>query len=235
MPLTRQQKDLNITDLESSAMTSEELIDEMLEAFKTRKEDKFGLLAEFNLGRPSSPRRSQHGESSDRKQNASKRGEHATDSLYPRMRIDFPRWEDGHPTGWISHAERYFRYHRTLDTSMVDIAAIHLEGDAIKWYDWFEHTHEIPTWRQFKSELQIRFRPSEYENIDGQLVKISKTSTIQEYHTRSTKGLCWHCDEPWSRDHRCRKGRLLMIESIEESEHEDADLESEREDTEEDP
>ncbi|RWW55396.1 hypothetical protein BHE74_00037972 [Ensete ventricosum] len=210
MPLTRQQKDLNITDLESSAMTSEELIDEMLEAFKTRKEDKFGLLAEFNLGRPSSPRRSQHGESSDRKQNASKRGEHATDSLYPRMRIDFPRWEDGHPTGWISHAERYFRYHRTLDTSMVDIAAIHLEGDAIKWYDWFEHTHEIPTWRQFKSELQIRFRPS-------------------------TKGLCWHCDEPWSRDHRCRKGRLLMIESIEESEHEDADLESEREDTEEDP
>ncbi|RRT63040.1 hypothetical protein B296_00039003 [Ensete ventricosum] len=123
MPLTRQQKDLNITDLESSAMMSEELIDEMLEAFKTRMEDKFGLLAEFNLGRPSSPRKSQHGESSDRKQNASKRGEHATDSLYPRMRIDFPRWEDGHPTGWISHAEYYFRYHRTLDTSMVDIAA----------------------------------------------------------------------------------------------------------------
>ncbi|RRT53668.1 hypothetical protein B296_00029332 [Ensete ventricosum] len=31
----------------------------------------------------------------------------------------------------------------------------------------------------------------------------------------STKGLCWHCDEPWSREHRYKKGRLLMIELVE--------------------
>ncbi|RWW62276.1 hypothetical protein BHE74_00030599 [Ensete ventricosum] len=62
------------------------------------------------------------------------------------MRVDFPRWEDREPTGLLSHAERYFRYHRTPEASMVDLAAIHLEGDTIQWYNGFEHTQGVPTW-----------------------------------------------------------------------------------------
>ncbi|RWV98227.1 hypothetical protein GW17_00038941 [Ensete ventricosum] len=42
--------------------------------------------------------------------------------------------------GWLSCTERYSHYHRTPETSMGDIAAIHLEGDVIQWYNWFE-TH----------------------------------------------------------------------------------------------
>ena len=59
------------------------------------------------------------------------RGGSMTDLNYSRMRVDFPRWEEGDPIGWISRVERYFRYHKTVDASMVKIAAIHLEGDAI--------------------------------------------------------------------------------------------------------
>ncbi|RRT62378.1 hypothetical protein B296_00040533 [Ensete ventricosum] len=62
----------------------------------------------------------------------------------------------------------------------VDIVAIRLEGDVIQWYDWFEHTHGVPTWRQFKSELLIRFISIECENIDDQLVKIRQTSTTMK-------------------------------------------------------
>ncbi|RWW18849.1 hypothetical protein GW17_00017139 [Ensete ventricosum] len=36
-----------------------------------------------------------------------------------------------------------------------------------------------------------------------------------ELRERSTKELCWHYDEPWSREHRCKRGRLLMIELAE--------------------
>ncbi|RZS14878.1 hypothetical protein BHM03_00046630 [Ensete ventricosum] len=83
------------------------------------------------------------------------------------MTVDFPRWVEGDPTGWLLHAKRYFRYHRTPEASMVDIAAIHHEGDGIQWYNWLEHTQGVPTLRQFKSGLLIRFGPSEYENING--------------------------------------------------------------------
>ncbi|RWW70945.1 hypothetical protein BHE74_00021346 [Ensete ventricosum] len=41
------------------------------------------------------------------------------------------------------------------------------------------------------------------------------------------------CDEPWSRDHRFKKGRLLMIEPIQESKEEDP--EPEQKDTKKDP
>ncbi|RWW43527.1 hypothetical protein BHE74_00050795 [Ensete ventricosum] len=37
---------------------------------------------------------------------------------------------------------------------------------------------------------------------------------------RSAKGLCWHCDKPWSREHRCKKGRLLVIELVEDEDNE---------------
>ena len=58
-----------------------------------------------------------------------------TDPNYSCMRVDFPKWKEGDPIGWISHAERYFQYYKTTDASMVEIAAIHLKGDAIQWLD----------------------------------------------------------------------------------------------------
>ncbi|RWW04770.1 hypothetical protein GW17_00031988 [Ensete ventricosum] len=37
---------------------------------------------------------------------------------------------------------------------------------------------------------------------------------------RLTKGQCWHCDKPWSREHRCKKGWLLVIEPVEDEDNE---------------
>ncbi|RWW60204.1 hypothetical protein BHE74_00032816 [Ensete ventricosum] len=48
------------------------------------------------------------------------------------MKVDFPRWEEGDPIGWISRTERYFRFYRTADAIRVEIAIIHLEGDTIQ-------------------------------------------------------------------------------------------------------
>ncbi|RRT46768.1 hypothetical protein B296_00023882 [Ensete ventricosum] len=49
---------------------------------------------------------------------------------------------------------------------------------------------------------------------------LPKKLTREELHDRSVKGLCWHCDELWSRDHRCKKGHLLLIEPLEDMEEE---------------
>ncbi|RWW54154.1 hypothetical protein BHE74_00039273 [Ensete ventricosum] len=47
---------------------------------------------------------------------------------------------------------------------------------------------------------------------------LPKKLTKEELRDRSTKDLCWHCDEPWSCDNRCKKGHLLLIEPIEDME-----------------
>ncbi|RWW53246.1 hypothetical protein BHE74_00040276 [Ensete ventricosum] len=183
MPLTRQQKkDLNIIDLEAYTMASEEAIDAKLEAFGNRIEEKMqSLFAEFSIGRLSNLRKSQYGETLDQRYNPQEHGHITTDLNNPRMKVNFPRCEEGDPIGWISRAERYFRFYRTVDATRVEIAAIHLEGDTIQWFNWFKHTHGGLPWQRFKEELLDCFGPTDFNNIDGQLVKIRQTSTIQEY------------------------------------------------------
>ncbi|RWW74026.1 hypothetical protein BHE74_00018046 [Ensete ventricosum] len=101
MLLTRQQKkNLNITDLQSYAMASDNAIDVKLEAFEARMEDRLRILfKELRLGRSESPKRSQCEESSDHKENQLEKGVQAQDSMFPHIRVDFLRWEDGDPTG----------------------------------------------------------------------------------------------------------------------------------------
>ncbi|RRT66743.1 hypothetical protein B296_00007378 [Ensete ventricosum] len=59
---------------------------------------------------------------------------HITSNLNnPCMKVDFPRWKEGNPIGWISRVERDFRFYRTADATRVEITAIHLKGDVIQW------------------------------------------------------------------------------------------------------
>ncbi|RWW50769.1 hypothetical protein BHE74_00042937 [Ensete ventricosum] len=65
----------------------------------------------------------------------------------------------------------------------------------------------------------------------------TKKLTRDELRELSAKGLCWHCDESWSREHRCKKGQLLMIEPVEDEDNEPSEegLEPEEETIAEEP
>ncbi|RWW81608.1 hypothetical protein BHE74_00009972 [Ensete ventricosum] len=123
-------------------MASEEAINAKFEAFENRMEEKMrSLFAKFSIGRPSSSRKSHHGETSDQQDDPQEHGHITSDPNNPCMKVAFPRWEEGDPIGWISRAEHYFWFYRTADATRVEIAAIHLEGDAMQCFNWFEHTH----------------------------------------------------------------------------------------------
>ncbi|RWW62314.1 hypothetical protein BHE74_00030565 [Ensete ventricosum] len=49
-----------------------------------------------------------------------------------------------------------------------------------------------------------------------------KKLTRDELRKRSAKGLCWHCNELWSREHHYKKGRLV-IELAEDEDNETSD------------
>ncbi|RWV83319.1 hypothetical protein GW17_00055094 [Ensete ventricosum] len=76
-----------------------------------------------------------------------------------------------------------------------------------------------------------------FSSLYCHLSPCTKKLTRDELRERSTKGLCWHCDESWNREHHCEKGRLLVIEPMEDkdSEPSEEDLELEDETTEEEP
>ncbi|RRT70834.1 hypothetical protein B296_00026884 [Ensete ventricosum] len=62
-----------------------------------------------------------------------------------------------------------------------------------------------------------------------------KELSREELRERSTEGLYLRYDEPWSRNHRCRKKKLLVIEPIKDLEPKDIDPEPDKEEAEEEP
>ncbi|RWW37813.1 hypothetical protein BHE74_00057019 [Ensete ventricosum] len=63
-------------------------------------------------------------------------------------------------------------------------------------------------------------RPMAYKPSIPSYPSLPKKLTREELRDRSSKGLCWFYDELWSHDHHCKKGRLLLIEPLEDVEEE---------------
>ncbi|RWW26751.1 hypothetical protein BHE74_00003814 [Ensete ventricosum] len=60
------------------------------------------LFNKFRRSRLDSPNKSQHGESFNLKGSQSEKYNQGRDTRYAYMRVEFPRWEDGDPTSWVS-------------------------------------------------------------------------------------------------------------------------------------
>nr|DAD47810.1 TPA_asm: hypothetical protein HUJ06_017747 [Nelumbo nucifera] len=54
------------------------------------------------------------------------------------------------------------------------MAAYHLEGGTLLWYQIFKDEHEIVTWTILKQGLHERFGPTLFEDFLGDLTKLSK-------------------------------------------------------------
>ncbi|RWW55110.1 hypothetical protein BHE74_00038265 [Ensete ventricosum] len=84
--------------------------------------------------------------------------------------------------------------------------------------------------------MRITPRPTAYKPPSAPSHPLlPKKLTKEELRDKSAKGLYWHYDEPWSRNHRYKKGRLLLIELIEDMEDEVQEHEEEVADEEQQP
>ncbi|RWW25003.1 hypothetical protein BHE74_00053763 [Ensete ventricosum] len=90
------------------------------------------LFNEFKKSLLDSPNKSQHGKSSNLKGSRFEKYDKGQDTRYQRIRVKFPRWEDGDSTNWVSWAKKFFHFHRTPEESKVEVALNKLDGDAIR-------------------------------------------------------------------------------------------------------
>ncbi|KAF5757863.1 putative nucleotidyltransferase, Ribonuclease H [Helianthus annuus] len=117
----------------------------------------------------------------------------------PYNKIDFPTFSEGDPRGWILKAEKYFRYYNIPAEEQVDVASMHLEGDALDFYSWLSTDQSIEFWEELVQALQKNFGPAEFQNPDEHLCSIRQTGTVQEYRQefakRSSRVSNWpeHC------------------------------------------
>ncbi|KAL5827784.1 hypothetical protein ACOSQ4_019581 [Xanthoceras sorbifolium] len=102
--------------------------------------------------------------------------------VQPRnIRIAFPIFSGDNPSSWVFRCEQYQRVTALTEAKLLSLATVHLEGDAVPWYQWLEHSMGQMTWEQFKRALQTRFGSLEEANAGGTLSKLRQTGTVKDY------------------------------------------------------
>ncbi|RWW08544.1 hypothetical protein BHE74_00021058 [Ensete ventricosum] len=98
----------------------DDTIDARFKAFEAHIENRLQeLFSEFKRNLSENRNKSQHDKSSTLKWNRSeniKKGDQEQDTRYPRMKVEFLRWEDGDPTHWISGAEKLFHSYFMIES-----------------------------------------------------------------------------------------------------------------------
>nr|GEW78969.1 retrotransposon Gag domain, retroviral aspartyl protease [Tanacetum cinerariifolium] len=117
----------------------------------------------------------------------------------PYSKINFPIFSSGDPRGWLMKAEKYFRYYQIPDEEKVEIASMHLEGDAWDLYSWLSHDQTVIFWEELVQAFTRSFGPAEFQNPDEFLCSIKQTGSVHEYRQefakRSSRVSNWpdHC------------------------------------------
>ncbi|RWW72533.1 hypothetical protein BHE74_00019655 [Ensete ventricosum] len=165
-------------------MASVDLIGVKLEAFEMRMEDKLcALFVEFRLGQSPSSRRSQCGESPDRKKNQLEKEEQATDSLYPCILPSMGRWRPNRvdftrravlplsqdPGGFYAgdHMRSQDDVVGSRRSSLGDSSkgsgsslGTHWEIAGKRLEDSSQEGHRLPDWRDIKAAFLLPLLPS---------------------------------------------------------------------------
>nr|GEW04218.1 retrotransposon Gag domain, retroviral aspartyl protease [Tanacetum cinerariifolium] len=100
-----------------------------LKVFETMKED----IAALKEGERSRSSRNGEGESSWRGRQPQR----------PYNKIDFLIFSSRDPRGWLMKAKKYFRYYQIPDEEKVEIASMHVEGDALDLYLRLSHDQTV--------------------------------------------------------------------------------------------
>lgn len=96
-------------------------------------------------------------------------------------KMEFPRFDETDPRGWITKCKRYFQFYPMIKERKVSFSSMHLEGRADHWFQANYENIDGVYWREFAKVVSERFSDQEYENIIGEFNKLQQTTTVSAY------------------------------------------------------
>ncbi|GKB97903.1 transposon ty3-G gag-pol polyprotein [Tanacetum coccineum] len=128
------------------------------------------------------------------------------DTAKPYLKLQFPRFSGGDPTGWLYQASQYFEFQSVAPEEQVNLASIHLDGIALQWHRWFTKYKGPVTWAEFSQALLARFGLTDYDNPAEAL------SLLKPYYKRYSQSQ--ESFDKYLPGHRCTKPQFFMIHAF---------------------
>ncbi|GFS36789.1 hypothetical protein Acr_00g0048060 [Actinidia rufa] len=100
------------------------------------------------------------------------------------MKIEVPHFDGSDVSSWVFKMEQFFQFYNTPEDQRVLISSFHLEGPALSWFKWMHSNGFIESWKGFLKAINLRFRPSLYEDNRGVLSKLQQTTTVANYQAQ---------------------------------------------------
>lgn len=67
------------------------------------------------------------------------------------LRLELPRFDGTHASGWIFRVQGYFDYHGTLKEQCLRVVAFNTEGKALDWYRLIKANNMLSLWVEFSN------------------------------------------------------------------------------------
>ena len=100
------------------------------------------------------------------------------------MKMEVPKFDRSDPNGWVFQIEEFFDFHGTSEPLRLRIVSFHMEGRTTAWYQWMKMNSMltiwkvVSTWKEFLQNLKHRFGASLYDDPQGNLSKLTQTTTM---------------------------------------------------------
>lgn len=93
----------------------------------------------------------------------------------PSPKLEFQKFEEADPKGWLVRAEQYFDFINVEDTRKVKVAGIHFEGRAAVCLRFYVANRGMVDWRVFVNNLMLRFEDPDNRDVRELFNKLRQT------------------------------------------------------------
>jgi len=99
------------------------------------------------------------------------------------VHFDIPKFDDKDVLSWLFSMDQYFDFCITSKEEKIQIAAFHMTGMAIPWFQMTQRAAPFRSWSQLKRALEIEFGPSLFESPCEILFKLTQQGSMTYYYT----------------------------------------------------
>ncbi|XP_050911420.1 uncharacterized protein LOC127126527 [Lathyrus oleraceus] len=107
-----------------------------------------------------------------------------TSSISRSLKLSVPRFDGSNASDWLFQIEAFFNFHDTPEASRLQIVSFHLEGRAAGWFQWATRNNLFTSWQAFLTSVRHRFGPTAYEDVEGELSKLSQTGSVADFQAQ---------------------------------------------------